>query len=358
VGWLNNVILNFLSPPNQRRWRGFTGQRRARIGLWIFFLLAFFAATAELWSNHRPLIMIRDVPVAEDSTETRRKVFFPAFVNYTAADLGVYDLFVVDYKEIVSYDEADGKKTFAIFPLNKFDPFIQTGETLVGPSSTNWLGTDNLGRDVTARLLYGMRMSLTFGILFWLSAYIVGIVVGSVQGFYGGRTDFVTERVKEVSEIIPFLTVIIIVNGLMGNTSIYTMLMIVALFFWIGISSQMRAQFLSLRKRDFCEAARALGASNNRIIFKHILPNAVTPILTLSPFAITTGISTLAALDYLGFGLMPPTPSLGELLQQGRTYIIDAPWLLIAPTFALATMLISINMIGDSLRQAFDPKKS
>jgi microcin C transport system permease protein len=358
VGWLNQKILNFLSPPNQRRWRSFTGQVRARIGMWLFFVVCFFAGTAEIWSNHRPLVLIRDVPVAEGSQETQRKWFFPAIVDYTAVDLGVYGAFVVDFNEILQEDEEAGRKSFAIFPPNKFDPYIQSGDNLVGPSATHWLGTDNLGRDVLARLIYGTRVSLVFGVLFWLSAYALGIIIGSVQGYFGGRTDFVTERFKEVAEVIPFLTVIILVNGLMGRTSIPIMLMITALFYWIGISSQMRAQFLSLRKRDFCEAARALGADNSRIIFKHILPNALTPILTLSPFAISSGIVALATLDFLGFGLMPPTPSLGELLQQGRDYITDAPWLLIAPTIALATMLISINMIGEALRQAFDPKKS
>jgi microcin C transport system permease protein len=151
--------------------------------------------------------------------------------------------------------------------------------------------------------------------------------------------------------------VVILVNGLMKSDSFWVTLAVVVLFSWVGVASQLRAQFLSLRKLEFCDAARAAGASHARIIFKHILPNGITPILTLTPFTVSGGIATLAVLDYLGFGLSPPTPSLGELLQQGRANIQNAMWLLITPTIALSWMLISINLIGESLREAFDPRK-
>lgn len=327
--------------------------------MWVFFILLFFALTAELWSNHRPILLIRDVPVSEESTEAVRRWFFPAIFEYSVKDLGVYDTFVVDYKEMLETDKEEGRNTFAIFPPNTWDPYIQSIDTLVGPSKDHWLGTDNLGRDVTARLLYGVRISLMYGLLYWFFSFLIGVIVGSVQGYNGGLIDFGTERLKELTEIIPFLSVVILVNGLVraGADSFSVTLGVVVLFGWIVISAQLRAQFLSLRRRDFCEAARALGASHSRIIFKHILPNALTPILTYTPFTISAGIAILAVLDYLGFGLNPPTPSIGELLAQGRVYITNAPWLLIAPTAALVTMLISINLIGESLREAFDPKK-
>ena len=156
---------------------------------------------------------------------------------------------------------------------------------------------------------------------------------------------------------MPFLSVVILVNGLMKSDSFWLTLMVVVFFSWAGVSSQLRAQVLSLRKREFVEAARAAGSGHARIIFTHILPNALTPILTLTPFTVSGGIATLAVLDYLGFGLAPPTPSLGELLQEGRIYIQNAVWLLITPTVALSWMLISINLIGESLREAFDPRK-
>jgi len=356
--FLNQLILKRLSPPNQRRWKSFIGQRRARIGLWAFSLVLFFSLTAEIWSNHRPLVLVRDVPMSEGASETERRWFFPALITYSAAELGVFDSFVVDFKEMVKNDLESGKNTTAIFPPNKWDPYYQSPEILASPSKEHWFGTDNLGRDVFARLIYGVRVSLLYGLLFWIFTFSIGIVIGSVQGYLGGMSDFVTERFKELTEIIPFLSVVILVNGLVKSQSFWVTLGVVVAFSWISISSQMRAQFLSLRRRDFCEAARALGAGHRRVIFRHILPNALTPILTLTPFTISAGIAILAVLDYLGFGLNPPTPSLGELLQQGRNYIINAPWLLIAPTSALALMLISINLVGESLRQAFDPKKS
>lgn len=350
-------IIRYLSAPMQRRWRAFLKQRRARIGVWLFFIIMLFSMTAELWSNHRPILMIRDVPVAEGSSETQRKWFFPAFKTYAASDFGISDSFQVEFRELVNSDKAAGKNTVAVFPLNLWDPYIQTPDTLTGPSKDHWLGTDNLGRDVTARLLYGVRVSMMYGLFYWFFSFLIGILIGSIQGYKGGAVDFSAERFKELAEIVPFLSVVILVNGLVHSQSFWVTLFIVVGFGWIGIASQMRASFLSLRRRDFCEAARAIGAGHSRIIFSHILPNAMTPILTLTPFTISFGISILAVLDYLGFGLNPPTPSLGELLQQGRTYILNAPWLLLAPTATLAFMLISINLIGESLRQAFDPKK-
>jgi microcin C transport system permease protein len=241
--------------------------------------------------------------------------------------------------------------------VNPWDPLEQTADVLAAPSQAHWLGTDSLGRDVVARLIYGLRVSLSYGLLFWLTCFLIGISVGCIQGYFAGKIDFITERFKELIEILPFLSVVILVNGLMKSDSFFMTLIVVVLFSWVGIASQLRAQVLSLRNREFCEAARAAGAGNLRIIFSHVLPNALTPILTLTPFTVSGGITTLAVLDYLGFGLSPPTPSLGELLQQGRSNIQNASWLLISPTLALSWMLISINLIGESLREAFDPRK-
>lgn len=333
------------------------GQARARWGLRVLFLLFLFSFLAEGWSNHRPIYWEREV-AADESAPAHLRRYFPAFVEYSAAELGIEDSFVIDYKEVIEGDKQAGRRSFAIFPPNRWDPYIQTATNLAPPSREHWLGTDNLGRDVMARLLYGVRVSLSYGFLFWLGAFFIGTLIGSVQGYFGGMTDFVSERLKELAEIVPFLSVVILVNGLTRSQSFWVTLGVVIAFAWIGISAQMRAQFLALRKRDFCEAARALGGGHARIIFIHILPNALTPILTLAPFSISAGISVLAVLDFLGFGLNPPTPSMGELLAQGRNYITIAPWLLLAPTAALAIMLISINLVGESLRQAFDPKRA
>ena len=340
------ALTSRISPLTKRRWKGFFRQKRAWIGLTGFVFVFFFSMSAEFWSNSKPLIL-----------KYEGKWYFPALVNYSAATFGVTDSFVVDYREFVQKASEAGKDLKAVFPINRWDPFEQAPDVMAAPSKMHWLGTDSLGRDVTARLIYGTRVSLAYGLMFWIFSFLIGVTVGLVQGYFGGNTDFLTERLKELIEILPFLSVVILVNGLMKSDSFMITLVVVVLFSWAGVSSQLRAQVLSLRNREFCEAARAAGAKNGRIIFKHILPNALTPILTLTPFTVSGGIATLAVLDYLGFGLAPPTPSLGELLQQGRTYIQNAAWLLITPTVMLSWMLISINLIGESLREAFDPRK-
>jgi microcin C transport system permease protein len=343
---LSQRLLGFFSPLTRRRWNSFFRQKRAIVGLAGFIFVFVFSMTAELWSNSKPLLLKRE-----------GKWYVPALVNYPASALGVTDSFVIEYRELVKNDLAAGKDTWALFPLNRWDPLEQTSDVMTPPNAAHWLGTDSLGRDVTARLLYGTRVSLSYGLMFWLMTFVIGVTVGLLQGYFGGNVDFFTERWKELIEILPFLSVVILVNGLMKSDSFWLTLGIVVVLSWSGVASLLRAQVLSIRKREFCEAARAAGAGNARIIFQHILPNSLTPILTLTPFTVSGGIATLAVLDYLGFGLSPPTPSLGELLQQGRTYIQNAMWLLITPTVALCMMLISINLIGEALREAFDPRK-
>ena len=352
-------VTKHMTPMTRRRWNAFFRQKRAVFGLCVFAVIFVVSMTAEVWSHHYPLLLVRDVETLNEAgevTATQRKTFFPALINYSVEEFGITDAFVVDFAQILADDEAAGKNTIAIFPLNRWDPYIQTSDVMVGPSAEHYLGTDSLGRDVLARLIYGIRVSLAFGLLVWFFSYAVGVVIGITQGYFVGVFDFLVERLKELAEIIPFLTVVILVNGITKSQSFTVTLGIVLLFFWITISSQMRAQVLALRKRDFTEACIALGGRNPRVIFKHILPNAITPILTLTPFAISAGIGTLTVLDYLGFGLSPPTPSIGELLSQGRAYITNAIWLLLSPTVALIVLLISINLVGEALRQAFDPR--
>jgi microcin C transport system permease protein len=331
---------------NRRRFQSFLKQKRSWVGMTVLGLILLIVMPAEIWSNSKPLWIHRE-----------GQNFFPALLHYPATAFGITDSFTINFQELLKQDQSLGKNSFAIFPINPWDPFEQTPDVMVAPSVQHWLGTDYLGRDVTARLIYGTRMSLLYGLMVWFFSFSIGITLGAIQGYFAGRTDFFLERGKELIEILPFLSIIILVNGMMKTGSFWVTLLVVVLLSWIGISSQLRAQFLSLRKREYCEAARAAGASPARIIIKHILPNALTPVLTMTPFAVSGGIATLAVLDYLGFGLSPPAPSIGELLQQGRTYIQNASWLLIAPTAALSLMLISINLIGESLREAFDPRR-
>jgi len=360
------LLFKRMTPMTRRRWRAFFNQKRALIGMAVFWFVFLISMTAEVWSHHYPLLLIRDVPLEEpqfDSdgkplgeVKTERRVFFPALLKYSVQDFGVYDTFVVDFAKMLEDDAAAGKSTVALFPLNRWDPYLQTMDVMAAPSRDHYLGTDSLGRDVLARLIYGVRVSLAFGLLVWACSYPFGILIGIVQGYFVGVFDFIVERTKELAEILPFLMVVILINGITKSQSFFVTLGIVLLFFWMGIASQMRAQVLALRRRDFAEAVIAQGGTRARALFKHILPNAMTPIITMTPFTISAGIGALTALDYLGFGLSPPTPSLGELLSQGRTYITNAPWLIMVPTAALVTLLIAINMIGESLRQAFDPR--
>ncbi len=343
------VTKNYFSPQFQRRLRFFWRQRRARVGVALFGTLFFLAMTAEVWSHQNPLFLAR-------KTDSGTQFYFPALVNYAAGDFGIEDAFVVDFNLLLDSDRQAGHRSWAIWAFNLWDPYIQTPDVMAPPSPQHWMGTDNLGRDVTARLLYGMRVSLSFGLLLWAVSFTGGVVIGVCQGYFVGVFDFLVERLKELAEIIPFLSVVILVNGIIKGQGFALTLGIVLLFAWISIASQMRAQVLALRQREFAEAVIAMGGSHSRIIFKHILPNALTPILTLTPFAISAGIGTLTVLDYLGYGLSPPTPSIGELLAQGRNYITNAIWLLLAPTTALALLMVSINMIGEAMREAFDPR--
>jgi microcin C transport system permease protein len=353
------ILTKKMTPMTRRSWNAFFAQTRARVGLRLLTFIIFVSFTAEIWSNHNPLILIRDVPVqGSDNQQVERRFFFPAFHNYSVKDFGIEDSFVVDFREILETDKAENRFSFAIFPINRWDPYIQTSDILAPPSLDHFLGTDNLGRDVVARLIYGLRVSIFYGLMYWLGSFLIGISIGATQGYFGGKADFFIERFKELLEILPFLSIIILVNGLTQNSSIWITLGVVLIFTWIGISAQIRAQFLSLRKREYCEAGRAIGGSHAHIMMKHILPNALTPIITFSPFTVSAGISILTTLDYLGFGLAPPTPSLGELLAQGQEYIRSSISLLLAPAITLVIVLFSINLIGESLRQAFDPRKS
>jgi microcin C transport system permease protein len=282
-----------------------------------------------------------------------RQIFFPIVHEPTLEELGITDAFVLDYQDII---QNNPHLHWHLSAPNPWGPDTQDENILAAPSKTHWLGTDSLGRDIVARLFYGANISLSFAFILWIISYAVGVSLGIFQAYVIGPFDFFLERFKELASIIPMLTIVILVTGITKNQSFSLILFLVLLFAWIGIASQMRAQVLVARNLTYCEAARAMGASHRRIIFRHILPNVMTPIITLTPFALEAGISILATLDYLGFGLPPPTPSLGELLAQGRTQLQNAPWVIASPIVLLVMLLLSLSLIGQGLRAAFDPK--
>ncbi|HOM59650.1 MAG TPA: ABC transporter permease subunit, partial [Kiritimatiellia bacterium] len=224
------------------------------------------------------------------------------------------------------------------------------------PVRGHWMGIDSAGRDVLVRVLYGMRTAMLFGLLLALWAVLFGVVIGAAQGYFGGWVDILGQRLTEIWSALPFLYVMIFIGSALGR-SFSLLLLCYGLFNWIGISYYLRAEFLRLRNRTFVEAARCQGLSSARIIFNHILPNALTPLITLFPFTLIGAIGSLAALDFLGFGLPPLTPSWGELLQQAQQFRW-AWWLILFPSLALFTVMLLAVLIGEGLREAFDPRQA
>lgn len=326
-----------------RRWRRFKGLRRASISVWVLGFFIFLSLTAEFWANSKPLIM-----------SYRGSIYLPVFKTYHPTIFDQRDIFVTDYRrlpqELVDWQ---------VWPVVRWDPYESNRElsTYPGaPSADNWLGTDDRGRDVLSRLIYGFRYSLTFAVLAWGLSYFMGIVLGAIMGFWGGRVDLIGQRFVEIFESMPVFILLITLVSFIG-AGLGTLVVFTSVFGWMMISIYIRGEFLKLRKRDFVESGRALGLSRWRLIFKHVLPNALGPIVTFSPFSIAGNIYSLAALDYLGFGLPPPTPSWGELLQQANNNFTIAWWLAVFPSGAMIITLTTLNLIGEGVRDAFDPRK-
>lgn len=323
-----------------KRLKRFKNQKRALFSLYAILIILFVSLTAEFWANSKPLMM-----------GYQGSVYFPVVKNYHPSEFGRDDELVMDYRSLdVSWD---------IWPLIEWNPYEsnkEVDEYPAPPSSVNILGTDDRGRDVFARLLYGFRYSFGYALLVWLFSYTMGITIGALMGFMAGKVDLFGQRAVEVFESMPIFYMLLFISSIF-TPSLWLLVGIATVFFWMTISVYIRAEFLKLRKRDFVEAARAMGASKRSIVFKHILPNALAPVITFSPFAIAVQISFLANIDYLGFGLRPPTPSWGELLQQSKQHFMSAWWLGLFTSIALFISLVVLNFIGEGVRDAFDPRK-
>ena len=243
-------------------------------------------------------------------------------------------------------------------PFNAYENDLREDQFPPFPPSfkeRHYLGTDAVGRDIAARLVYGFRIAIFFSLALLLANYTIGVSIGSAMGYWGGKFDLFFQRIIEIWSNVPFLYVIIIISSIMVP-NFFMLILIMAFFGWIGITWTMRTVTYKERAREYVLAARALGASNTRIIFKHIIPNTIAVIVTFAPFAVSGGIVALTSLDYLGFGLPPPTPSWGELLQQGWTHL-DAWWISGSVIAAMIITLITVTFIGEAVREAFDPKK-
>jgi microcin C transport system permease protein len=326
-----------------KKWNAFKKRKPAIISIWLILIFCFFSFTAEFWANSKPIYL-----------KHKGESFFPVFKDYQVDDFGIKNTMTVDYRKIKLL-EGD----VVIWPIIKWDPYETNKEVdsfPSPPSKDNLMGTDDRGRDVLTRLLYGLRYSIIYAIAGWMISLILGTIIGGTQGFLGGRVDLYGQRVTEVLSAVPQLLLLIIIISIF-QPSMFLLIIVTNIFSWIGISYYMRGEFLKNRKREYVEAARSIGASNFRIFFKHILPNSLGPVITFSPFMIAGNITALASLDYLGFGLTPPTPSWGELLAQAQNNFTIGWWLALFPSISLFSVLTMFSLVGEGVRDAMDPYK-
>jgi microcin C transport system permease protein len=367
----NRARRPFLSPLNQRRWMNFKANRRGYWSLWIFLVLFVLSLFAEFIANDKPII-----------ASYKGEILFPVLVDYPEEKFGGF-LAVADYRDPAIHDEIEAhgwliwppirysyrtvnneipaaapakpswlypkKVRCARYPKGVDDPGCTIG-------NWNWLGTDDQARDVLARVIYGFRISVLFGLILTFFSAVLGVSAGAVQGYFGGWTDLLFQRFIEIWSSIPVLYLILIMAAVLPP-GFFILLGLMLLFSWVAFVSVVRAEFLRARNLEYVNAARALGVSNRTIIYRHMLPNAMVSALTFLPFILNSSITTLTSLDFLGFGLPPGSPSLGELLKQGQSNL-NAPWLGLAGFFTLSIMLSLLIFIGEATRDAFDPRKT
>jgi microcin C transport system permease protein len=367
-----------LSPINARRWSNFKANRRGYWSLIVFLSLFGISIFAEFLANDRPIVM-----------SYKGEILWPVLVDYPESKFGGF-LAVTDFKEPEILKEI-GENGWAIWPpigysydtINKDypgrkgleglclgypapPPWASSAPLCDAPAEQlarfhaignyNWLGLDDQGRDVVARVIYGFRISVLFGLILTVFAASLGVTAGAVQGYFGGRTDLIFQRFLEVWSSIPSLFVLIIISSVLVP-GFWTLLGTLLLFEWVNLVAVVRAEFLRARNFEYITAARALGLSHPKIMWKHMLPNAMVATLTFLPFQLSGSIAALTALDFLGLGLPPGSPSLGELLLEGKRHL-EAPWLGLTGFFSVAVMLSLLIFVGEAVRDAFDPRKT
>jgi microcin C transport system permease protein len=336
-----------MTPVNARRLASFRANRRGYWSLWIFLTLFSVSLIAELIANDKPILFMKG-----------GELYAPMLFTYAESDLGGELDTEAHYRDpyVQALIEADG---WMLWPLIRYshDTIDWDVETAPAPPSrAHWLGTDALGGDMAAKLLYGFRLSVLFGLSLTLISSIIGVMVGALQGYFGGYTDLFGQRLVEIWAGMPVLFVLIILASII-EPNVFWLLGILALFSWMALVGVVRAEFLRARNFEFVRAARALGVSNPQIMIRHVLPNAMVATLTYLPFLLNGSITTLTALDFLGFGLPMEAPSLGRLLAQAKSNL-QAPWLGLTLFITLAAMLTLLIFIGEAIRDAFDPRRS
>ena len=337
-----------LSDETRRKLKIFRQNRRGFISLVVLATLLVLSLFAELYANSKPLLIFY-----------QRTFYFPLWQGYPDTAFGGGFVTEADYQDAFIRSQLTSGGNWAIYPpihwdyktLNR-DPALHHPSP---PSAINWLGTDDRGRDVLARLLYGFRISIFFGLILACLGTALGILVGAIQGFFGGWTDLLGQRGIEIWGSLPELYLLIILSATF-EPSIPLLLALLSIFGWMGLSAYVRAEFLRARNFDYVKAARAMGVRNWTIISKHILPNTLTPVITFFPFRVSGAIVSLTSLDFLNLGVPSPTPSLGELLRQAKGNV-EAWWLSLTTFAVLVLMVVLINFIGEALLQAFDPRR-
>ncbi len=360
-----------LSPTNIRRWQNFRANGRGYWSLWLFMLLFILSLFAEFIANDRPII-----------ASYKGEILFPVLIDYPEEKFGGF-LAETDYRSSVITDEINANG-WMIWPPIRYSyrsvnsniphsaptaPFwlMTKEERCAGypqgvndPDCTlgnlNWLGTDDQARDVLARVIYGFRISVLFGLVLTICSAVIGVTAGAVQGYFGGWTDLLLQRFIEIWSSMPVLYILLIIAALLPP-GFFVLLGIMLLFSWVGFVGIVRAEFLRARNFEYVRAARALGVNNRTIMWRHLLPNAMVATLTFLPFILSGSITTLTSLDFLGFGMPPGSPSLGEMIAQGKTNL-QAPWLGLTAFFAMSIMLSLLIFIGEAVRDAFDPRKT
>ncbi len=338
-----------LSPLNQRRLANFKANRRGVWSLRIFLVLFVITLFAEFIANDKPLLVSYE-----------GDFLFPVFVAYPETRFGGDFPTEADYRDPYVQELITRGGGWMIWPPIRYsyktinlDPPTPAPSP---PNTENWLGTDDQSRDVLARLIYGFRLSVLFGLVLTLFSTLIGVAAGAVQGYFGGWTDLLFQRFIEIWSSIPQLYLIIIIAAVI-EPNFWILLGILLLFSWVALVGVVRAEFLRARNFEYVLAARAMGVGNLKIMFRHLLPNAMVATLTFVPFLLNGSITTLTSLDFLGFGLPPGSPSLGELLRQGKDNL-QAPWLGITSFLVIAFMLSLLIFIGEAVRDAFDPRKT
>lgn len=344
-----------LSPLAAKQWQRFRSIKRGYWSAVLLLVVLALSLIAESLVNSRALIVSYE-----------GKLHFPIYADFIpGTTFGLGYEYETNYRDLAAKFESDpAGRNWVLMPPVPYNALENDLSDTVGatpyspPSLSNghYLGTDTTGRDVLARLVYGFRLAMGFALLLLVWNYVIGIAVGCAMGFWGGLFDLIFQRIIEIWNNVPFLYVIMIVASIVVP-SFWTLMAVMVVFGWTQMTWFMRTSTYKEKEREYVSAARALGASNSRIIFGHILPNTISVIVTFVPFSVAGGITALTALDYLGFGLPPPTPSWGELLAQGTSHVHEAPWIVASVVSAMVLILLMVTYVGEAIREAFDPKQ-